>query len=286
MASVRRPIREAGFDFTAHGRHPRCMDRSVTEVAPVRAGCLALPGVAHGFFTRQGGVSDGIYAALNTGVGSRDDREAVFENRARAARHLGGRPEQLATPYQVHGTDCVVVETAWPAGQGPKADAVATRVPGVVVGIGTADCGPVLFADPEARVVAAAHAGWKGAFTGILESTVASMEALGADRSRILAVLGPMISAAAYEVGPEFVSRFSEADSRDAIYFRPSQRDGHAWFDLPAYIVARLGRLGLADVQDVGLCTYGDERRFFSYRRATHRGEADYGRQLAAITLA
>ena len=261
------------------------MDRAVSQVTPVEAQCLLLPGVAHGFFTRQGGVSDGIYAALNTGIGSRDGRDAVLENRARAALRLGGFPERLATPYQVHGTDCVVVEAAWPAGQGPKADAVATRTPGIVVGIGTADCGPVLFADADARVVAAAHAGWKGAFTGVLESTVARMETLGAERSRIVAVLGPTISGAAYEVGPEFLSRFTEADSRNAVYFRPSGRDGRAWFDLPAYIVARLGRLGLAQVHDVGLCTYRDEARYFSYRRATHRGEPDYGRQLAAITL-
>lgn len=261
------------------------MDVTPSRIAPVEAECLALPGVRHAFFTRQGGVSDGIYAELNTGVGSQDGRDRVLENRARAARHLGAAPERLATPYQVHGADCVVVESVWDVGKGPKADAVVTRIPGIVVAVGTADCGPVLFADAEAQVVAAAHAGWKGAFSGVLEATVAAMERLGAERGRIAAALGPMISSSAYEVGPEFVRTFTDADAANASYFRPAQRPGHAQFDLPAYIVARLRRLALARVEDVGLCTYRDEARFFSYRRATHRGEPDYGRQLAAIVL-
>jgi YfiH family protein len=260
-----------------HGPSPR--------IAPVQAPALALPGVAHGFFTRQGGVSTGLYASLNTGIGSKDDRALVLENRARAARHLGAAPEDLATPYQVHGTDAVIVDRAWGPGLRPQADGVVTNRPGLAIGVGTADCGPVLFADAEAGVVAAAHAGWKGALAGILESTVEAMERLGALRSRITAALGPTIAADAYEVGAEFVARFEAADSDNARFFRPAARQNHARFDLPAYIVARLGRAGLACVEDVSLCTYRAEDRFFSYRRATHRREPDYGRQLSAISL-
>lgn len=255
------------------------------RLVPVEAPALALPGVAHAFFTRQGGVSAGLYAALNTGIGSNDDRAAVLENRARAARHLGAEPEHLATPYQVHGADAVLVEKVWGPGLGPKADAVVTDRPGIAVGVGTADCGPVLFADAEARVVAAAHAGWKGALSGILDSTIAAMERLGAERSRIVAVLGPTISADAYEVGAEFVARFEAADPENARFFRASPREGHAHFDLPAYVAARLRHAGVTRPHLVGICTYSDEDRFFSYRRATHRGEPDYGRQLSAICL-
>lgn len=255
------------------------------RLAPVEAPALLLPGIAHAFFTRQGGVSSGLYAGLNTGTGSQDDRACVLENRARAARYLGAEPELLATPHQVHGTDAIVVESAWAPGQGPKADAVITNRPGLAVGVGSADCGPVLFADPEARIVAAAHAGWKGALSGVLESAIEGMERLGAERARIVAVLGPTISAAAYEVGPEFSARFTDADPQNARYFRPSERAGHALFDLPAYIVARLRRAGVGRAESVGLCTYADAARFFSFRRATHRGEPDYGRLLAAICL-
>ena len=261
------------------------MHAPLPPIAPVEAAALALPGVTHAFFTRHGGVSTGIYAGLNTGTGSADDRAAVLENRARAARHLGVGLERLVTPYQVHGTDAVVVEEPWAPGMGPKADALVTRRPGIAIGVGTADCGPVLFADKEAQVVAAAHAGWKGALAGILESTVGVMERLGASRSRIVAVLGPTISAAAYEVGPEFAPRFTEADPQNDRYFTPSERAGHAHFDLPAYIVARLERAGIARAESLGLCTYSDEARFFSFRRSTHRKEPDYGRLLAAIAV-
>jgi YfiH family protein len=222
---------------------------------------------------------------LNTGVGSSDERENVLENRARAMRYIGIEPERLATPYQVHGTLTVHVTSAWRPGEGPKADAVVTDRPGIAVGVGAADCGPVLFADPVARVVGAAHAGWRGAFFGVLESTIEEMERLGAARERIVAVLGPTISTDAYEVGPEFVARFIAAEPTDEEFFRASPRDGHAFFDLPAYIVARLTRAGLGGVHNLGLCTYSDEARFFSYRRATHRGEPDYGRLLSAIAL-
>jgi YfiH family protein len=255
------------------------------RIAPVEAAALMLPGIAHAFFTREGGVSTGLYAGLNTGMGSKDERSAVLENRALAARHLGCAPDRLATLYQVHGTDAVVVKQAWGPGLGPKGDAVVTNRPGIAIGVGTADCGPVLFAEAEANVVGAAHAGWKGALSGILESTIAAMERLGAHRARIVAVLGPTISQAAYEVGPEFVARFTAAEPQNARFFRPSARDGHALFDLPAYITSRLRGAGIAEVGDVALCTYADEARFFSYRRATHRGEPDYGRQLSAITI-
>lgn len=255
------------------------------RLAPVEAPALLLPGITHAFFTRHGGVSTGIYAGLNTGTGSADAREAVLENRARAARHLGVAPDRLATPHQVHGTDAIVVEEAWAPGRGPKADAVMTTEPGLAIGVGSADCGPVLFADAEARVVAAAHAGWKGALSGVLESTIEGMQRLGADRARIVAVLGPTISGKAYEVGPDFVARFTDADPENERFFRPSDRETHAYFDLPTYIVARLQRAGIGHAGHVGCCTYSDDGRFFSYRRATHRGEPDYGRLLAAICL-
>ena len=256
-----------------------------TRIAPVTADALKLPEIAHAFFTREGGVSTGIYASLNTGTGSQDERALVLENRRRAAKHLGFAAEHLATPHQVHGVDTVVVETSWPPGEGPKADAVVTRTPGILIGVGAADCGPVLFADPDARVVGAAHSGWKGAFTGVLESAVDAMIGLGAKRQNIVAVLGPTISAAAYEVGPEFSARFADADAENAHFFRASDRPGHSYFDLPGYIVARLQRAGIAGAQSVGLCTYADEARFFSYRRTTHRGEPDYGRNLSVIGL-
>jgi YfiH family protein len=254
-------------------------------LTPIEAPSLVLPGIAHAFFTREGGVSTGIYRGLNTGIGSNDAREVVLENRTRAARHLGTTLDLLATPHQVHGIEAVTVENVWVPGQGPKADAVVTNKPGVAVDVGAADCGPVLFADGEAGVVGAAHAGWKGALAGILESTLAAMEKLGATRRNVVAVLGPTISAAAYEVGPEFSARFIEADARNARFFRPSERTGYFMFDLPGYIVARLEAAGIGKASALNLCTYSDEPRFYSYRRATHRGEADYGRLLSAITL-
>ncbi|BCP54653.1 laccase domain protein [Kaistia sp. 32K] len=245
-----------------------------------------LPGIRHGFFTRRGGVSDGIYASLNCGVGSADERGHVLENRARVTADLGVAADRLATPYQVHSPDVVVVDAVWATGDGPKADAVVTNRPGIAIGVGTADCGPVLFADGEAGVVGAAHAGWKGAFTGVLEATIAAMEGLGARRDRIVAVLGPTISKSAYEVGPEFRARFVEAEADNAAFFTPSPRADHHQFDLPAFIGMRLRAAGVGSVGDLGLCTYADPERFFSYRRTTHAGEPDYGRLLHAIALA
>ncbi len=244
----------------------------------------ALPGIRHGFFTREGGVSAGIYASLNCGVGSQDERALVMENRARVATALGADPDRLAAPYQVHSADTVVVAAAWPAGKGPKADALVTDRPGIALAVGTADCGPVLLADAEAGVVGAAHAGWRGARAGILESAIAAMETRGARRERIVATLGPTISQRNYEVGPELVSSFLADEPANARFFRPSQREGHSLFDLPGYIVARLAAAGVA-AASLDLCTYADPERFFSFRRTTHRGEADYGRQLSAIVL-
>lgn len=244
-----------------------------------------LPGVAHGFFTREGGVSEGIYASLNIGLGSRDERDRVLANRGRVEAALGVAPGRLAMPYQIHSPEVAVVDAPWAPGEGPKADAVVTARPGLAVGVATADCGPILFADPEAGVVGAAHAGWQGAFHGVIEATVAVMEGLGASRAGITAVLGPTISVEAYEVGPEFVERFVTREAGWGRFFRPSGRAGHAMFDLPAFIALRLGEAGVGTAGDLALCTYHQEERFFSYRRTTHRGEPDYGRLVSAIAL-
>ena len=245
----------------------------------------ALPGIAHGFFTRDGGVSAGLYTSLNVGLGSRDARDAVLENRARVARALGVEDDALAMPYQIHSPDVAVVEEPWPPGEGPRVDAVVTGRRGLAVGVATADCGPILFADAKGRAVGAAHAGWKGAIGGVVEATVDAMEGLGAARADIVAVLGPTISAAAYEVGPEFVERFVAEDRDHARFFAPSSRAGHAMFDLPAFILMRLARAGVGRAESLALCTYADEDRFFSYRRTTHRAEPDYGRLVSAIAL-
>ncbi|MBV9589538.1 MAG: peptidoglycan editing factor PgeF [Hyphomicrobiales bacterium] len=250
-----------------------------------------LSGIAHAFFTRQGGVSEGVYASLNGGLGSGDERGRVLENRKRMAGALGVSPESFATVFQVHSPDVMVIDKPWDEGVRPIADALVTRRPGLAIAVSSADCGPLLFADEEARIIGAAHAGWKGALTGVIEATIASMEREGAQRHRIHAALGPMISRAAYEVGPEFKARFLEADAENARFLAPSTRQeegqegGHAMFDLPGYIAARLHEAGVGSVDDLGRCTYGDEALFFSYRRMTHRGETDYGRHLSAIAL-
>ena len=239
---------------------------------------------AHGFFTREGGVSTGIYAGLNTGLGSDDDKHCVAENRNRVLQTLGDETARLATPHQIHSSIAIPVTGPWPDGERPQADAVVTNRPGLALGILTADCGPVLFADAGAGVIGAAHAGWKGAISGVLENTLAAMEALGSRRSDIIAVLGPTISQSAYEVGPEFVDRFVALDPANGTYFKPSRKQGHSMFDLPAYIVGRLARVGI-DTQWTGHCTYADGNRFYSYRRTTHRGESDYGRQVSTIMI-
>jgi len=246
----------------------------------------SLPGIRHGFFTRRGGVSSGTYASLNCGSASGDSLPAVLNNRARVAATLGVRRERLVSPHQVHGAVVVTATEPWEPGKGPEADGIVTRQRGLAIGVGTADCAPVLFADAEAGVVGAAHAGWGGAFKGVLEATLDTMLEHGARKTRIVAVIGPTIAQASYEVGPEFMQRFLGVDLNNARHFRPSARDGHARFDLPGYVAGRLERLGLASVTGLGLDTYTDEDRFFSFRRSTHRSETDYGRMISAITLA
>lgn len=241
----------------------------------------ALDGVRHAFFTRAGGVSDGVYASLNGGVGSRDAIEAVAENRRRMSEHLGAHI--MLTPYQVHSATCLVVEAPWD--ERPRADALATAIPGLALSVTGADCGMILFADRVAGVVGVAHAGWKGAIDGVLEATLATMECLGARRGDTTAVLGPTIGAASYETGPEFFARFVERDPGHAAFFAPSARDGHHMFDLPAFIGMRLRAAGVGTFVSLGLDTYADTARFFSYRRTTHLGEPDYGRQISAIVL-
>lgn len=241
-------------------------------------------GIRHAFFTREGGISTGIYASLNGGVGSQDDQAHVAENRARIAAHLGVEHDKLVSVYQVHSPDVAVVTGPWP-GERPKADAMVTIAHGVALGVSSADCGPILFADSEAGVIGAAHSGWKGAFGGVVGATVTAMEKLGARRERIIAVLGPTISAAAYEVGPEFIERFKAENATYSRFFHASERPAHAMFDLPAFIAHRAQEAGIGRFVDLALCTYGDEARFYSYRRTTHRQEADYGRLISAIAL-
>lgn len=257
-------------------------DRPESLASPLLAG---LSGVSHAFFTRRGGVSAGLYASLNGGLGSADERAHVVENRARMAAWFGLQPDRLIGVWQVHSPTAVAVRGVWPGAERPQADAMVTATPGLALGISTADCGPLLFADPIARVIGAAHAGWKGAFSGVIEATLDRMVEHGARPSAIRVAIGPMLSQANYEVGPEFVARFVGADPDTADLFAPSQKAGHAMFDLPRYVRRRLSVAGIVHVHDLALCTYADEARFFSYRRATHRGEADYGRLIAAIAL-
>lgn len=240
-------------------------------------------GVRHGFFTRRGGVSEGIYAGLNVGVGSKDDPVRVAENRGRVAGWMGVSPERLVTLYQVHSPDVIVVERPF-SGERPKADAMVTDRPGLALGVLAADCGPVLYADPQARVVGAAHAGWKGAFGGVIASTVAAMVALGARPERIAAAIGPCIAQASYEVDEGFAARFLAQAADNARFFAPG-RPGHFQFDLEGYVAARLAQEGIGRIEPLGLDTYAAPERFFSFRRATHRGEAAYGREIALIGL-
>lgn len=241
--------------------------------------------IRHAFFTRTGGVSTGIYASLNVGFGSGDAPAAVAENRARAVARLDTKADRLVTCHQVHSPDCVIVEEPWAPENAPKADAMATRVPGVALGILTADCAPVLFADAKAKVIGAAHAGWKGARGGVLEATVARMVELGAKPARIVACIGPCIAQRSYEVGPEFPGHFLNDDPGARDFFAPARRDGHFLFDLSGYVTRRLGDAGIEVIQRCPNDTVAEEDRFFSYRRACLRGETDYGRGLSAIIL-
>jgi YfiH family protein len=244
------------------------------------------PGIAHGFFGRDGGVSQGIYASLNCGPGSKDDSGAVAENRRRVADALA--PEvRLISLSQIH-SPIIHALPAWGCEDGKRleGDGMVTATPGLGLGILTADCAPVLFADAKARVIGAAHAGWKGALGGVLEATLEAMEKLGALRDRISAAIGPAISQQNYEVGADFRDRFLEAGAKHRRFFVPSDRQGHYRFDLPAYVAHRLTQAGTGSVETLGICTYPAENGFFSFRRTTHAGEPDYGRQISAILLA
>jgi YfiH family protein len=244
----------------------------------------AIPGLRHAFFTRDGGVSGGFYGSLNGGLGSDDDAANVAENRRRMAERMGVTPEHFLNVWQIHSPDAVVVSGPWEGASRPRADAIVTRAEGLAIGVTAADCGPILFVDPNARVIGAAHAGWKGALTGVLESTVDAMEKLGAERGGIVAAIGPLIRQHSYEVGDEFVERFIEADAENGVFFIPSTRQGHAMFDLAGFIRMRLEAAGVLMIDDIGVDTYSDER-FYSYRRSVHRKEPDYGRHIHAIAL-
>lgn len=246
----------------------------------------AIDGIAHGFSTRLSGVSGGIYASLNCGPGSKDDPANVVENRARIASALGATPDNLITLYQRHTNIAVAAEKPWAKSELPEADALVTAVPGLAIGVLTADCAPVLFCDPQARVVGAAHAGWRGALSGVVEATVDAMTGLGAKRERIRAVVGPAISQAAYEVGQDYREHFIAEDPDAAAFFVTDEGAGEPHFDLSGYAAERLARAGVGDIVNLRLCTYNDESRLFSYRRSQHNNENDYGRQISAILLA
>lgn len=252
--------------------------------SPIQSGTLNDLGFRHGFFTRFGGVSSGIYGGLNVGLGSNDMRSNVVENRSRVANYFGLDSTSLISPYQIHSSDVVEVRDPWEEGYRPKVDALVTSNPNIAIGILTADCGPVLLADRENRVIGAAHAGWKGATGGVLDNTVSAMETIGAERENIIAILGPTISQENYEVGPEFVDRLIDIHPDNQDYLVESEKPDHAMFDLPAYVIARLTIAGVKAFWTEH-CTYADEEKFFSFRRTTHRNEPDYGRQIAAISL-
>ncbi len=244
-----------------------------------------LPGIRHGFFGRQGGVSSGLYDSLNCGLGSNDDRAAVLENRDRVAGHLGVAGGQLLTCYQIHSATALVVDRPWAPEAQPKADGLVTRTPGLALGALAADCTPILFADPVARVIGAAHAGWKGALGGILDETIAAMVSIGATRGRVEAAVGPCIGPENYEVGPEFEAAFTAKKRNYARYFRVPAGRSRAHFNLPGFVLDQLAAAGIGRVHNASSCTYAAPKDYFSYRRTTHRGEPDYGRQISAIVL-
>lgn len=254
------------------------------SLSPITHPLLALPGVRHGFFTRQGGVSTGLYEGLNTGIGSNDDPAAVAGNRRRVAEHLGGTADDIAACYQIHSAVARVAEAGW-KGERPEGDASVTAAPGVICAVLTADCAPVLLADAEAGVVGAAHAGWKGALGGIIHSTVAAMEALGARPARIAAVVGPCIAQASYEVGADYQDRFEHHDPGAGRFFAPGASPAKRQFDLPGYVLWRLEQAGVADAAWTGHDTRTDPARFYSNRRAYLNGEPDFGRLMSAISL-
>jgi hypothetical protein len=256
-------------------------------LTPIEARCLnALPGIRHGFFTRAGGVSEGIYAQLNCGPGSSDAAASIAANRARVAAHLGSRHTDVVTLYQVHSATALAVTTPIAAADRPKADAVVTKTPGLAIGVLTADCAPVLFADADAGVVGAAHAGWRGAVSGVIEATIVEMERLGATRARIRAACGPAINQAAYEVGPEFEAELVQSCADNKQFFSRSDASARPHFDLPGYVESRLKAAGIGQIERQSRCTYANESNFFSYRRSQHLNQTDYGRQISAIVVA
>ncbi len=244
-----------------------------------------IPDIRHGFFDRSGGTSHGLYSSLNCGLGSGDDKDIVLNNRATVAAHLKLAPPQLITTYQHHSADVITVTNPWSIADAPMADGMVTNVSNIGLGLLTADCAPVLFADTKSRVIGAAHAGWRGAVAGVTDNIITAMENLGSRRSEIIAVIGPAISQGAYEVGPEFIENFLEQDPAHRQFFTASTREKHFMFDLPGYLTQRLERANISAVNCVEKCTYAHEDQFFSYRRATHRNEDDYGRQISVITL-
>ncbi len=260
-----------------------------TGVDPIpshTASRLSAAGVRHGFFTRNGGVSTGIYQSLNCGRGSKDDRAHVEENRARVAAALGVSATALIGPRQAHTARVVVAGAVWSIADAPEADGVVTRTPGLAIGVLSADCAPVLMADQQAKVIAAVHAGWKGAKAGIIEAAVAAMESQGANRGQIVAAIGPCISKAAYEVGPEFEAAFLSDDKANERFFHRVTPESKPHFDLPGYVNTYLEKAGIGCIETLALCTYENESSLFSHRRAVHRSEPDYGRQISAIVIA
>jgi YfiH family protein len=245
----------------------------------------SIPGIHHAWFTRRGGYSTGLYRALNCGYGSGDDRATVRKNRAAAARRLGVEEDRLLTAYQVHSDRVVAVMAGWQPQNAPHADAMVTNVPGLALGVLTADCAPILFASRDGSCIGAAHAGWKGALAGITDRTISAMEGLGARRDEIIACIGPTISRDAYEVGPEFRAHFLAERSDNQCWFVESVRERRFMFDLPGYLKLRMENAGIAEARDLGHCTYRDEASFFSFRRATHREQKAYGRLLSAIVI-
>lgn len=265
---------------------PPAFDKEQSDVlTPITSRLLESKIATHGFFTRAGGVSTGLYQSLNGGLGSQDDPENVRENRARMATTLHVDASHLLSLYQIHSPDVVTVTQPWSITDRPKADGMVTQVGGIALGIGTADCGPVLFLDEAKGVIGACHAGWKGALGGVIDETLLAMEKLGANRSQIRAALGPTISRSAYEVDRDFMENFEKKDRDSIAFFTAGQNDNKRQFDLPAYIGHRIKRSGVTQFEDLALCTYADETRFFSFRRTTHRKENDYGRLIAAIAL-
>ncbi|MGP8231381.1 MAG: polyphenol oxidase family protein [Methylovirgula sp.] len=251
----------------------------------IQSDLLKAAGIRHGFFTRRGGVSHGVYESLNGGVGSKDDPARVTENRRRIAEALGIAGGNLLVPFQVHSATALQVDAPFAQDARPKCDGLVTATRGLGLGVTGADCGIILFADTERQIIGAAHAGWKGALTGVLEATIDAMEKKGARRTAIAAALGPTIGPDSYEVGPEFFARFLDAAQDYAQFFKPSTRVGHFMFDLPRFIGARVKAAGIGRFESCGVDTYADEARCFSYRRSVHRNEPDYGRLIAAIAL-